>query len=165
MPVTIRIAEPDDAPEVYRLIRELAVYEKLDDRVRATADDIRMAMESADPRVHVLLAELDATSAVGFALYFFTFSTFEGAPTLYLEDVYVEPEARGRGIGMVLLRRLGEIARERGCRRMEWTALDWNTPALTFYRKLGATTMDDWITHRLEADGIERLAAEAGTSQ
>jgi len=161
MPVTIRVATADDAPEVFRLIHELAVYEKLDRAVRADAAALRAAMEADDPRIHVLLAEDrsgTAVRAIGFALYFFTFSTFEGAPTLYLEDVFVEPAERGRGVGTMLLRRLAEAALERGCRRMEWTALDWNTSARCFYENLGAKPMTSWIIHRLEAAGIEAVS-------
>lgn len=198
--ITVRDAGPDDAPEVYRLIRELAVYEKLDDEVRATEDDLRRAMEADDPRLHVLLAEQagagpnddggDADTeyhatgsasapagpapdggpepvdpplrAVGFALYFFTFSTFEGRPSLYLEDVYVEPEARGYGIGTAILRRLAARARAHGCRRMEWTALDWNTSARTFYENLDARPMSSWVIYRLEESGIAALAESVG---
>ena len=161
MAVTIRVATPDDAGEVFRLIHELAVYEHLDHAVRADVGAIRAAMEADDPQVHVLLAE-DATDdtprVIGFALYFFTFSTFEGAPTLYLEDVFVEPSGRGRGVGTMLLRRLAGAALERGCRRMEWTALDWNTSARGFYENLGAKPMTSWIIHRLEAEGIEAVS-------
>jgi GNAT superfamily N-acetyltransferase len=172
MPVTIRTATPDDASEVFRLIGELAVYEKLAHAVRADAAAVRAAMEADDPRIHVLLAESSqdaevaapppgsASRAIGFALYFFTFSTFEGAPTLYLEDVFVEPAERGRGVGTMLLRRLARAARERGCRRMEWTALDWNVSARTFYENLGAKPMTSWIIHRLEADGIEAVSLD-----
>ena len=172
MPVTIRTATPDDAPEVFRLIRELAVYEKLDDAVRADTRSIRVAMDADDPRIHVLLAEEtgpDASSpgaapprAIGFALYFFTFSTFEGAPTLYLEDVFVEPAERGRGVGTMLLARLARAALDRGCRRMEWTALDWNVSAREFYENLGAKPMTSWIIHRLEADTIEAVSRGRG---
>jgi GNAT superfamily N-acetyltransferase len=164
MPVTIRVATPADAPEVHRLILELAEYEKLAEKVRATVEDTRAAMEEGDPRIHVLLAQREAAPgagehAVGFALYFFTYSTFEGAPTLYLEDVFVEPSERGTGIGTQLLARLAAAARERGCRRMEWTALDWNAPAREFYENLGARPLTDWIIHRMEAAGIEAMLA------
>ena len=174
MSVTIRAATPDDAPEVFRLIHELAVYEKLADSVKSTPDSIRAAMESDDPRVHVLLAyddtqpgkadndaasRDDAGRAVGFALYFLTFSTFEGRPTLYLEDLFVEPARRGSGVGTAFLRELARTASDRGCARMEWTALDWNTTARTFYENLGADPKTDWIIHRLGEEGIAALAA------
>lgn len=187
MPVTIRTATSDDAPEVYRLIRELAVYEKLEHAVRADARSISEAMDADDPRIHVVLAEeagpgasspeaalaRGASSpgatpppapprAIGFALYFFTFSTFEGAPTLYLEDVFVEPAERGRGVGTMLLARLARAALDRGCRRMEWTALDWNVSAREFYENLGAKPMTSWIIHRLEADAIEAVSRGRG---
>lgn len=161
MPVTIRIATPDDAPEVFRLISELAHYEKLAHSVKSSADAIRGAMESEDPRIHVLLASDDASRAVGFALYFFTYSTFEGRPTLYLEDLFVEPSRRGSGVGTALLRRLAQTASARGCARMEWTALDWNTTARTFYENLGADPKTGWIIHRLGEEGIAALAATA----
>jgi len=162
MPVTIRTAGPEDAPEVFRLIHELAVYEKLDQSVRTDAQGIRDAMQSDTPRITVLLAEEEETHrAVGFALYFYTFSTFEGSPTLYLEDIFVEPSSRGTGIGSRLLALLARAAQENGCRRMEWTALDWNTPARTFYENLGAVPMDGWIVHRLGAEGIDAMAQRA----
>ncbi|MFW6289089.1 MAG: N-acetyltransferase family protein [Spirochaetota bacterium] len=165
MPVTIRTATPDDAPEVFRLIRELAVYEKLDGSVRTDERGVRDAMESDTPRIFVLLAEeADTRRAVGFALYFFTFSTFEGAPTLYLEDLYVEPSSRGTGLGSRFLSLLARAAREQGCRRMEWTALDWNASARTFYENLGAVPMNDWSIHRLDAEGIETMA-KRGTDE
>jgi GNAT superfamily N-acetyltransferase len=162
MPVTIRTAGPDDAPEVFRLIHELAVYEKLDESVRTDAQGIRDAMQSDTPRITVLLAEDEATGrAVGFALYFFTFSTFEGSPTLYLEDIFVEPSFRSTGIGSRLLALLARAARDNGCRRMEWTALDWNTSARTFYENLGAIPMDGWIIHRLGGEGIDAMVQRA----
>lgn len=166
MALSIRAASPHDAPEIFRLIHELAVYEKLAHAVRADAESLRAAMESDDPRIHVLLAEETAPDgrrrAIGFALYFFTFSTFEGAPTLYLEDVFVEPAERGRGVGTMLLARLAQGALDRGCRRMEWTALDWNASAREFYENLGAKPMTSWIIHRLEADAIEAVSRGGG---
>lgn len=182
MPVTIRTATSDDAPEVYRLIRGLAVYEKLEHAVRADARSISEAMDADDPRIHVLLAEEPAPDvprsgagpsaaaaspsttprAIGFALYFFTFSTFEGAPTLYLEDVFVEPAERGRGVGTMLLARLARAALDRGCRRMEWTALDWNVSAREFCENLGAKPMTSWLIHRLEAHAIEAVSRGRG---
>ena len=161
MSFTIREATPVDAAEVYRLIVALAEYEKLADEVKATEADIRAAMTADDPRIHVLLAETSAGSAVAIALHFFTFSTFEAAPTLYLEDLFVDPEHRGKGIGTALLRELADRASARGCRRMEWVALDWNTDARAFYENLGARPMNGWIIHRMEAKGIERMAGES----
>ena len=167
MSVVIRRATPDDAEVVHGLIHSLAEYERLTDDVRSSPESIRRALSKTTPRsepiVHVFLAE-DQGRAVGFALYFLTFSTFEGASTLYLEDLFVEPEQRGRGIGKGLLARLASEARAAGCKRMEWAALDWNTSARDFYEKLGAHPMTEWITYRLDAVRIDILAGQADSS-
>ena len=157
--LNIRPATPADAPVIASLVRELAEYEKLLPEAKATAADFQRELESPNPVIHVLVAELDG-SPVGFALYFFNFSTFVGRPGLYLEDLFVRPAERSRGIGRELLRALARIARERGCGRMEWAVLDWNEPALRFYRTLGARQMKEWIVHRLTPVEIDKLAAE-----
>jgi GNAT superfamily N-acetyltransferase len=160
--LNIRPASPADAPVIASLVRELAEYEKLLDDARATPQDFLRELESPNPVIHVLIAEWNG-APVGFALYFFNFSTFVGRPGLYLEDLFVRPAQRANGIGRALLRALARIARERGCGRMEWAVLDWNEPALRFYKSLDARQMNQWIIHRLTALEIERLATEQST--
>ena len=157
--LNIRPATRDDAPVIASLVRELADYEKLLDDAKATAADFLREIESPNPVIHVLIAEWDREPA-GFALYFFNFSTFVGRPGLYLEDLFVKPALRSHGIGRALLRELARIARQRNCGRMEWAVLDWNEPALRFYKSLDARQMNEWIIHRLTPVEIEKLAAE-----
>ena len=157
--LNIRPATRADAPVIASLVRELAEYEKLLSEAKATPADFLRELESPNPVIHVLVAEFNGTP-VGFALYFFNFSTFVGRPGLYLEDLFVRPAERSRGIGRELLRALARIARERGCGRMEWAVLDWNEPALRFYRSLGARQMKEWIVHRLTPIEIDQLASE-----
>lgn len=152
-------ARPEDVPRLLGLIRELAEYERLSDACVSTEADLARALFGPRPVAEAVLAWKDG-AAVAFALYFMNYSTFVGRPGLYLEDLYVRPAERGRGLGKALLRHLAGIARERGCGRMEWTALDWNTPALEFYDRLGARRMSDWILFRLSADGIARLSGD-----
>jgi GNAT superfamily N-acetyltransferase len=156
--LTVRHARPDDAGQILAFIRELAAYERAPDAVRASAEDLRAALEGGDPRVRVLLAEWDARPA-GFALFFRQFSTWEGKPVLYLEDLFVRPEFRGRGIGRDLLLRLARIAQEEGCARYQWQVLDWNQPAIEFYRAFGAQVLREWLTCRVEGADLARLAA------
>ena len=157
--LNIRPATRADAPTIASLVRELADYEKLLDEANATAADFLRELESPNPVIHVLIAEWNGTPC-GFALYFFNFSTFVGKPGLYLEDLFVRPEQRKHGIGRALLRALARIAEERGCGRMEWAVLDWNEPALRFYKSLDARQMNEWIIHRLTPVEIAKLAAE-----
>jgi len=157
--LNIRRATRADAPVIASLVRELAEYEKLADEAKAGPDDFLRELESPNPVIHVLIAEWNGAPA-GFALFFFNFSTFVGRPGLYLEDLFVRPEQRKHGIGRALLRALARIARERGCGRMEWAVLDWNEPALRFYKSLNARPMTEWIIHRLTPPEIESLAAE-----
>lgn len=147
--ITIRAATPDDVPFVYELICELAEYEKLRHAVRATEDDLRIALFGARPYCEAIVARLDDAD-VGFAVFFHNFSTFAGRPGLYLEDVYVRPTARGHGVGTRLMEHLIQLARDRNCARMEWAALDWNAPAIGFYENLGAKQLHDWRLFRLE---------------
>ena len=153
----IRPATADDVPVIARLIRELAEYERAPDDAVATEPQLREVLFGAKPAAEVLLALEDA-EPVGFAVYFFNFSTWLGRPGLYLEDLFVRPERRGHGYGRRLLTRLAQIAHERGCGRMEWAVLDWNEPAIGFYKKLGAKPMDEWTVFRLDDTGIEKLA-------
>jgi GNAT superfamily N-acetyltransferase len=158
--LNIRPATRDDAPVIASLVRELADYEKLLPEAKATPADFLRELTAPNPVIHVLLAEFDGRP-VGFALYFFNFSTFVGRPGLYLEDLFVRPAERSRGIGRALLGALARTARERGCGRMEWAVLDWNEPALRFYQSLGARQMKEWIVHRLTPVEIARLADES----
>jgi len=158
--LNIRPAIPADAPTIASLVHELAVYEKLEHEAKARPEDFLRELESPNPVVHVLIAEWDGAPA-GFALYFFNFSTFVGRPGLYLEDLFVRPAQRSHGIGRALLQALARIAEQRGCGRMEWAVLDWNEPALRFYKSLDARQMKEWIIHRLTPVEIARLAAEA----
>ena len=144
----IRFAQPQDAETIHRLVVDLAVYEKLAHEVVSTPEDIRRALTGPKPMVEVFLAEISA-KPVGFALFFQTFSTFVGRPGIYLEDLFVLPEYRRRGIAMALFQELFRIARERDCGRVEWSVLDWNEPAIKFYtEKLGAEILKEWMRVR-----------------
>lgn len=158
--LNIRPATVADAAVIAALVRELADYEKLLHEARATAADFERELTADPPVIHVLIAEWRG-EPVGFALYFFNFSTFVGRPGLYLEDLYVRPSVRGQGVGRALLVALAAVAHERGCGRMEWAVLDWNEPALRFYQSLGARQMNEWIIHRLTPVEIARLAGVA----
>ena len=160
--VAIRPATAADVPIILELIRALATYERAPNDVTATEDGLSKVLFGEKPAAEVLLAFKNET-AVGFAVFFHNFSTWLGRPGLYLEDLFVRPEDRGKGYGRALLIHLAKIARDRGCGRMEWAVLDWNEPAIQFYRKLGAKSMDEWTVFRLERDGIAKLAdAEPG---
>ena len=153
-------ASSADAPLILTLIRELAEYEKLSDQVTATEADLDRALFSDRPAAEAVVARLGG-EAVGFALFFHTFSTFVGRPGLYLEDLYVRPAHRGRGVGRRLLAHLAALAVERGCGRFEWSVLDWNEPAIAAYRRAGAVPMDEWTVYRLTGEPLRALAAEA----
>jgi GNAT superfamily N-acetyltransferase len=159
MTLQIRFAERADVPLILRLIKALSVYEKLEDRVIATEEKIDHALFGPRPYAETLIAELDG-EAVGFALFFHNFSTFLAQPGIYLEDLFVEPEHRGAGVGRALLERLASIALERDCGRLEWAVLDWNKDAIGFYRRLGATPNDDWTVYRLTGEALRALAGE-----
>ena len=158
--LNIRPATRADAATITDLVRELADYEKLLHEARARPEDFLRELDSPNPVIHVLIAEWNGEPA-GFALYFFNFSTFVGRPGLYLEDLFVRPALRAHGIGRALLRALARVATERNCGRMEWAVLDWNEPALRFYKSLGARPMTEWIVHRLTPVEIGQLAAES----
>ena len=158
----IRPATAADVPIILELIRALATYERAPNDVTATEDGLNRVLFGEKPAAEVLLA-FENETAVGFAVFFHNFSTWLGRPGLYLEDLFVRPEDRGKGYGRALLIHLAKIARDRGCGRMEWAVLDWNEPAIQFYRKLGAKSMDEWTVFRLKRDGIAKLAdAEQG---
>ncbi len=156
---TIRPATPEDCETIANLIRELAVYEKLGDEAKATADDLRRDLFEEGPLAEAILVEVDG-EAVGFALYFFNYSTFRARPGLYLEDLYVRPSHRGQGLGKALLTHLARIAVDLGCGRFEWAVLNWNEPAIGFYKSLGARPMDEWTVYRLDGDALANLAAK-----
>jgi GNAT superfamily N-acetyltransferase len=155
--MTLRPATVDDVPQIFAFIRALADYERLLHEVVATEDGLRGALFGPRPYAEVVLAE-DAGVPLGFALFFHTFSTFLGQPGLYLEDLFVIPEARGRGVGKALLTQLARLAVERGCGRVEWAVLDWNAPAIRFYDSLGARPNDEWTVYRLTGDPLAALA-------
>lgn len=155
----IRRTAAADVPSLLQLICGLAEYEKLSHAVTGSEELLRENGFGKNSYYHSLLAEA-AGRAVGFALYFYTFSTFTCKPTLYLEDLFVLPEHRGQGIGKALLVRLAVEARKRNCGRMEWSVLDWNRPAIDFYRRLGASPQSDWTVFRLEEEQIARLAGK-----
>ena len=159
MPILIRQAAPADLDVVHGFIVALADYEQLRHEVRLQREVLARHLFGDKPTAEVLIAERDdANEAVGFALFFHNFSTFEGRPGIYLEDLYVTPEARGLGAGQALLRRLAQIALERDCARLEWAVLDWNEPAIAFYRSLGARPMDEWTIQRVEGNALATLA-------
>ena len=155
----IRTARMEDVPIILQLIRDLATYERAPNEVTATEEQLVEVLFGPRPSAEVLLA-FEQDTAVGFAVFFHNFSTWLGRPGLYLEDLFVKPEVRGKGYGRALLVHLAKIARERGCGRMEWAVLDWNDPAIQFYRKLGAKPMDEWTVFRLTSDGIAKLAEQ-----
>ena len=159
MTLSIREAEPKDVTLIAELIRGLARFERLEHEVTMTEDKLRAALFGKRPYSEVIIAEDDGVTA-GFALFFHTFSTFLGLPGLYLEDLFVVPEHRGRGAGRALLARLARIAVERGCGRLEWAVLDWNENAIRFYERLGAKPNSEWTTYRVAGEALTRLAGE-----
>jgi GNAT superfamily N-acetyltransferase len=154
--VHIRSATEADVPLILRFIRDLAIYEKLEHKVIATEETVRRTLFGNPRFAEVVFAEADGTEA-GFALFFHNYSTFLGQPGIYLEDLFVKPESRGRGIGKALLAHLAKLAKERGCGRLEWAVLDWNTPSINFYKSLGAVPLSDWIVFRLTGEALEKL--------
>ncbi|WP_432769705.1 MAG: GNAT family N-acetyltransferase [Sphingopyxis sp.] len=158
MTVSIRPATPVDLPLIAQFIRDLAAYEKLSDEVRFDEATLGANLFGPRPYAEVIIGELDGTPQ-GFALFFHNFSTFEGRPGIYLEDLFVRPEARGSGLGKALLARLAQLSVERGCARLEWSVLDWNAAAIGFYESLGARMMDEWTVMRVDGDALAGLAA------
>lgn len=156
--LSIRPATADDVPLIRQLIAELAAYERLADAAVATDDRLRDQLFGAHPAAEVLIGEVDGEAA-GFALFFHNFSTFLGKRGLYLEDLFVRPAFRGAGLGKHLMAALARIAVQRDCGRFEWSVLDWNAPAIGFYRTLGAAGMDEWTVQRLEGDALRALAS------
>ena len=160
--ITIRPATRDDVPLVLQFIRDLAVYERLEHEVSASEAQLREALFGERRYAEVVFA-CSSTQPVGFALFFHNFSTFKGQAGIYLEDLFVVPEARGRGVGKRLLAHLARTAVERRCARLEWAVLDWNAPSIGFYRSLGAVAMDEWTTFRLTDEPLALLAGSAAT--
>jgi GNAT superfamily N-acetyltransferase len=155
--LNIRPAAPDDIPLILQLIRELAEYEREPQAAVATAADLLRDGWGPEPKFRCLIAEWNRQPAA-FALYFWNYSTWQGRPGLYLEDLFVRPAFRGRGIGKALLVELARIALRENCGRFVWQVLDWNTPAIDFYKALGAKVMSEWLTMRVEGDALEKLA-------
>ena len=149
--IFIRSATENDIPVIFALIKELAEFEKLADQIKTSEGELRNTLFGKDRFVEILLAEYEQ-KVVGQALFFKNFSTFLGRPGIYLEDLYVKPDMRGKGIGKALLDKIISIAKERNYGRVEWSVLDWNEPAIDFYKKIGAKPLDDWTIFRLTAD-------------
>ncbi len=158
--MNIRGATEADVPLILAFIKALAEYERLADRVVATEDSVRRTLFGNPRYAEVIIAEWDG-EPVGFALFFHNYSTFLAQPGIYLEDLFVKPEARGRGVGKALLARLAAIAKSRNCGRLEWAVLNWNQPSIEFYERLGAKPMDEWKVYRLTGEELEKLARAA----
>jgi len=159
MTLVIRPGEKPDVPVIAELIRGLARFERLEDQVTMTEEKLTRSLFGDRPYAETLIAE-DDDKPVGFALFFHNFSTFLGRPGLYLEDLFVLPEGRGKGVGRKLLERLAQVAVERDCGRLEWAVLDWNKDAIRFYERLGARPNEDWTTYRLTGEPLRALAGQ-----
>ena len=157
----IRTGTEEDAPVIFSLIKELAEYEHLSHEVVASVDDIRETLFGERPFAETLIGEYQGLP-ISFALFFYNFSTFLGKPGIYLEDLYVQPEQRGKGFGSEMLAHIATLAKERNCGRFEWSVLNWNTPAIRTYEKLGAAPMKEWILYRLSGEALDRLADKKG---
>jgi len=156
--IDIRAATPADVPRILELITALAIYEKEPDAVVATELDLHTALFDDKARVHAVLCDIGDTN-VGFALYFYNFSTWRGKHGIFLEDLFVEPEHRGKGAGLALLKYLAKKAVNEGCERFEWNVLDWNTPSIEFYESVGAIAMSEWIGYRLSGTALTEFSA------
>jgi GNAT superfamily N-acetyltransferase len=157
---TIALVKPTELSELLELIRELARFEHLEHQMEATESSLHQSFFGPQPAAGALLARCDGQAA-GYAIYFFTFSSFLGRAGIWLEDVYVRPQFRKRGLGRKLIEAVARIGVERGCGRFEWTALDWNEPALNFYRRLGAQERKEWVLIRMEPEGLKKLGRKA----
>jgi GNAT superfamily N-acetyltransferase len=164
MTTAIRTATAADVAQILAFIRALAAFERAPDAVTATEEGLLRDGFGLNPFYSCLIAEHDGKPA-GFALYFFNYSTWMGRPGIYLEDLFVQPEFRGLGIGKALLRRVAAIAVEKGCRRLQWEVLDWNTPAIDFYSAMGAEFLDEWRNVRIDGEALERLARSAEAAE
>lgn len=161
---TLRAATADDCEAIHTLISELAAYERMSAAVRATPDMLRETLFGAHPAAEVLIADTAEENAVGFALFFASYSTFLARPGIWLEDLYVKPAFRGHGIGKALFKAVACCAQDRNCGRMEWSVLNWNKPAISFYQSMGARPEDDWTTWRLTGTGLAALAAQPAST-
>lgn len=161
--LSIRTANIDDAETILYFIRELAIYEKAEDEVLATLETIKSSMFTEGTGVNGLICEFEG-KAIGFSVYFYNYSTWLAKPGLYLEDLYVSPEYRGKGAGISLLQRLANIALDKGCGRFEWSCLDWNTPSREFYESLGAVPQNEWIGYRMEGKTLQDFAQQKRSS-
>lgn len=161
MPDALRVTKATEAdlPLILRFVQDLADYERMRDQCTATEEKLRSSLFGEHPSAEVLIARLDG-EPVGFAVYFHSYSTFLAKRGLYLEDLFVTPEARGKGIGYALLAELAGIAVERGCERLEWAVLDWNNLAIDFYKRIGAVAKNEWTTFRLSGEALETMAAK-----
>ncbi len=159
--VSIRAAKPADAALLLRLIYELAEYERLAHTVTTTEASLAECLFGPRPAAEAVIAEV-AGQAIGYAIYFTSFSSFTGRPGVYLEDIYVQPPMRGKGIGKKLLAHVAQVAHERGCARLEWAVLDWNEPSIKFYESLGARAMSEWTVYRLTDPALQSLASTDG---
>lgn len=155
--ITIRFAEPTDSARILQFIKALADYERMSDEVIATEETVKKTLFGPKAYAEVIFAELDG-QAVGFALFFHNYSTFVSKPGLYLEDIYIYPEYRGRGIGKMMMTYLAKLAVDRDCGRFEWSCLKWNKPSLDFYASLGAEAMEEWVTLRVSGENLKSLA-------
>lgn len=160
MSLKFRSAGPEDVAIILRFIRDLAVYERLEHKVVATEGSLRETLFGERRYGEVIFAEFEG-QPVGFALFFHNYSTFLAQPGIYLEDLFVDPAYRGRGIGKALLINLAAIAKARGCGRLEWSVLKWNEPSIEFYKAMGAKPLDEWVTFRADEESLERLAARS----
>lgn len=156
--LNIRVASAEDAALILRFIRELAIYEKAESSVQTDEAGIRASLFGAEAKASALICEADG-EAIGYAVYFYNYSTWLGCNGIYLEDLYVSPAQRGGGAGKALLQHMARIAVAEGCRRFEWSVLDWNTPAIDFYRAAGASPQDEWTVYRLQGEALQRFAA------
>ncbi|MBD1551004.1 GNAT family N-acetyltransferase [Pseudomonas typographi] len=157
MPLTIRPAHADDAPRIYAFIKELAIYERAEHEVVANLDDVRHSLFAAGAPSRALMCER-AGQPIGYAVYFYSYSTWLGRNGIYLEDLYITPEQRGSGAGRALLQHIAREAVAGGCGRLEWSVLDWNEPAIGFYRKIGALPQDEWVRYRLDGQALRDFA-------
>ncbi|WP_233520592.1 GNAT family N-acetyltransferase [Flocculibacter collagenilyticus] len=157
-PLVVRKAQPQDVEQILIFIKQLAEYEKMSKDVVATTEKLTTTLFSDTPFAEVIIAEYEGKPA-GFALFFHTYSTFLAKPGIYLEDLYVDEAYRGKGIGKELLAQLANISIERNCGRLEWSVLDWNTPAIDFYKSLGANVLNEWLTNRLDGQNLNHVAA------
>ena len=155
--LTLRPAEPRDTPLILEYVRELALYEKAPELAVATQADMHRSLFGERPLAYALMAEWQGRPA-GFALWYYAFSTWEGKPALYLEDLFVRPEFRGHGLGKALLKRLAAVALEAGCTRYQWSVLDWNQPSIEFYERQGAKVLREWLLCRVEGEALAKLA-------